>query len=571
MEALRRSQDKEFFALLMEQGTGKSKVVVDTVAHLRRGHRIDTVLVIAPKGVAPEWLRKQIPEHMPDDVSYTAALWRPKSGMSQRRKRDLAAVLNADRELLRIFIMNIEAFGATSEALDFAIEVLDSAESALVVVDESHRIKTPQAHSTKRISNLRVRAAFRRILTGTVADKPFDVFSQFNFLSPEILQTDSFSAFKSEYAELIPDTSGIMRHIAMRIPKTQGGYYLDEQGQPSQEKKNKDGTRREWIDLYVDDVTGLPMPGAHNDDGTKRKPHMVPAYMPMLVAKNADGTPRYRNLERLHDLIAPHSYRVLKRDCLDLPPKIYNRYYTEMTDQQAALYAQVRDDFRIEWESGAVSVFNRLTAYLRMQQILCGYVPAREDGEVLRDLFKEWKDNPRIVDTMELIGDRPPTEGTIIWCRFIEDIRRITDALKESYGAKSVVQFYGAVKEKDRAESVARFEGERIIMNRSGTVQRREQVPDSERARFIIAQQRAGGVGQTWVAANLSLHYSNTFSLIDRLQAEDRPHRIGQFHPVQYIDVECLDTVDTTIIDAMIAKKDVADVINADDPSEWLQ
>lgn len=571
LEALRRSQDKEFYALLMEQGTGKSKVVVDTAAHLRREHKIDTVLIIAPKGVAPEWLRKQFPEHMPDDVAYTAALWRPKSGMSQRRKRDLATVLSAEPEYLRIFIMNIEAFGATSEALDFAIEVLDSAESALVVVDESHRIKTPSAHSTKRVSNLRVRAAFRRILTGTVADKPFDLFSQFNFLSPDILQTDSFAAFKSEYAELVPDTSGLMRHIAMRIPKTHGGYYLTEDGEQSQESKNKDGTRRDWIGLYIDDVTGLPMPGERNDDGTPRKKHMVPAYLPTIVAKNEDGSPRYRNLERLHNLIAPHSYRVLKRDCLDLPPKLYNRYYTEMSERQRAIYEQVRDDFRVEWESGAVSVYNRLTAMLRMQQVLCGYIPAREDGEELREIFPSWKDNPRITDTLECIGDRPDGERMIIWCRFVEDIRRITEALAESYGANSVVQFYGAVNDKGRAEAVARFEGERVFMNRDGTVKRKEKVEDAERARFIISQQRAGGVGQTWIAATLSLHYSNTFSLIDRLQAEDRPHRIGQVRPVQYIDIECLDTVDTTIIDSMIAKKNVADVINNDDPNEWLQ
>ena len=92
-----------------------------------------------------------------------------------------------------------------------------------------------------------------------------------------------------------------------------------------------------------------------------------------------------------------------------------------------------------------------------------------------------------------------------------------------------------------------------------------------DRARFMVAQQQSGGVGQTWTAANLSLYYSNTFSLIDRLQSEDRPHRIGQEHPVQYVDLEAEDTVDSVIINSLIAKKDVADAINDDPKVLWLR
>jgi hypothetical protein len=368
-KAIALSADKEYFALLMEQGTGKSWVVVNTAAHLRRAGKIDTVVVIAPKGVAPGWIRQQFPMHCPDDVPYVAALWRPKSDMTRSRQRSIAEVRNAEPECIKVFVMNIEAFGATSEALDFAIDVLDEAQAALLVVDESHRIKTPTAHTTKRILNLRIRAAFRRILTGTVADKPFDVFSQFKFLSPDILQTDSFTAFKSEYAELVPDNSGLMRHIAMRIPK-------------------------KWSGQYVDDITGQPADGERNEDGTRRKKHMVPAYLPTIVAKNEDGTPRYRNLEQLQQL---------KKDCLDLPEKLYNRYYTELAPHQQDLYEQIRDQHRIEWESGAISTFSKLTVYLRLQQVLCGYIPAHEDGEPLRNLFDSWQENPRILSAMELI------------------------------------------------------------------------------------------------------------------------------------------------------------------------
>lgn len=545
LKGLKLSQDAPYFALLCEQGTGKSKIIVDTVAHLWRAGKLDLLVVLAPKGAAPVWIREQIPTHMPDDVPYVAALWKAPSRMTQRGKREIAAVLNTRERVLKVISMNIEAFGSTQEAVDFAMSMLDAAMSAMVVVDESHRIKTPTAHSTKRIVNLRIRSAYRRILTGTVGDKPFDLFSQFGFLSEDILETTSFTAFRNEYAEMETADAGIMRHIARRIPK-------------------------EWKGRYIDGLTDQPTEARCDADGVPNRKLLEPKYLPPIVKKDAEGKPMYRNLDRLERLIAPYRYRVLKRDCLDLPAKIYSRYYTELSDRQWALYTQVRDLNRIEWEEGRISTFNKLTVYLRLQQIICGYVPEGE-GLPMHEIFTKWEDNPRIVSTLDYIADRRVEERAIIWCRYIEDIRRLSEALRDSYGAGSVVQFYGAVKDRDRQEAVARFQGERILMNKSGNVAKREEVPEVERARFMIAQERAGGVSQTWTAANLSFHYSNTFSLIDRLQAEDRPHRIGQRNVVQYTDLEAEDTIDGIIITSLVGKKEVADVINGDEGLEWLK
>lgn len=541
LKAFNKSKRSAVFALLMEQGTGKSKVFIDTCAYLWEAGLIDFVLIIAPKGVAPGWLRQEFPAHC--SVPYKAALWRTASNITKAQQRQLAEVRRATG-VLKVIIMNTEAFGATDEAIDFAIEILDESQSAMVGVDESQRIKNPQAHTTKRIINLRIRSAFRRILSGTpITQGPFDAYTQFGFLDPAILQTESFVAFKQEYAVLLKDTSGLMRHIARRVPK-------------------------KWAGDYLDDITGAVVPGKYNEDGSARKQHMVPIYMPSIVAKNADGTPMYRNLDKLHDLIAPHSFRVLKRDCLDLPEKLYNRYYTEMSPRQAAIYAQVRDELRIQWEDDRVTTMNRLTMLLRLQQIVCGYI---SEGELIHNLFPTWEANPRIVSMIALLEDRPEKERGIIWCRFVEDIKQVSAALESTFGEGSVVQFYGAIHQSQRIENVERFQGERHILNRQGARIRVDVVPEEERPRYMVSQQRAGGIGQTWTAANLSLYYSNSFSLEDRLQSEDRPHRIGQRNPVQYIDMECEDTVDSNIITSLIAKKDVADTVTGDKAHDWLR
>jgi len=53
LEAFNLSCEVESFALLMEQGTGKTKVIIDTAAHLFGLGRIDAVLVVAPNGQIP--------------------------------------------------------------------------------------------------------------------------------------------------------------------------------------------------------------------------------------------------------------------------------------------------------------------------------------------------------------------------------------------------------------------------------------------------------------------------------------------------------------------------------------
>ena len=74
-EAWLRSRDEENFALFMEMGTGKSKVAIDNFSYLYDQGKIDSVLLIAPKGVYRNWIDREIPKHIPEHVVYTHAVW----------------------------------------------------------------------------------------------------------------------------------------------------------------------------------------------------------------------------------------------------------------------------------------------------------------------------------------------------------------------------------------------------------------------------------------------------------------------------------------------------------------
>ena len=63
----------------MEQGTGKSKVIIDNIAYLYRKGKIDTAIIAAPKGVYRNWLSSEFKTHMPDDVKELTdiCVWSP--------------------------------------------------------------------------------------------------------------------------------------------------------------------------------------------------------------------------------------------------------------------------------------------------------------------------------------------------------------------------------------------------------------------------------------------------------------------------------------------------------------
>jgi Mesyanzhinovviridae DNA helicase len=78
------------------------------------------------------------------------------------------------------------------------------------------------------------------------------------------------------------------------------------------------------------------------------------------------------------------------------------------------------------------------------------------------------------------------------------------------------------------------------------------------------------GMGLTLVNSSISLYYSNTFSMLERLQSEDRQHRPGQHNAVTYVDLVADRTVDEKILKALRSKKEIADQVVGDEFRNWL-
>lgn len=471
VEALRRMANRDAFALFMEQGTGKTWTLLADSERLYSSGKIDAIFVIAPKGVHTNWVNREIPAHM--DAPVIARAWRSGAGKKAMARLEELFRPREDGETppLRVLSMNIDAI-MTKEGSAFARRFL-TATRALFIIDESSRIKNPDTGRTKAVLKLRTLAAYARIATGTpITNAPVDVFSQMEFLESGLLGTTSYRAFVAEYAELMNNNHPMMQNMIRRNPR---------------------------------------------------------AAQAQIIARNPDGSPRWRNLEKLQKLLEPHSFRVLKRDCLDLPEKIYKVHPFELNADQLKAYALMRDELRIEIGEEVLTV-NALAALVKLQQITSGFTIPPGGGDPLYISEK----NPRLAALLDLVEDL--SGQFIVWARFREELFTVAAALRKA--GLRVAEYHGGVNTADREIAVDSFQ--------------------AGEADVFVGQPQSGGIGLTLTNAESVIYYSNDFNLETRLQSEDRAHRIGTRHNVVYIDLVASGTIDESIARALQRKSDVA-------------
>ena len=206
--ALNQSAEKTQWAYFMEMGTGKTKVTIDNMAYLFLQRKIMAALVIAPKSVYTNW-ESEIETHMPDVIRYKTYKWnidKPKDYHELSKLRDL-----------KIFLINVEAL-STKRGFDACVDYLRENKLNFVVLDESTTIKNRSAKRTKNILALQRLSHMRRILTGSpITKSPLDLYTQCQFLSPELLGFSSYLAFRNRYAEMTDIPVGSGRFIS--VPK----------------------------------------------------------------------------------------------------------------------------------------------------------------------------------------------------------------------------------------------------------------------------------------------------------------------------------------------------------------
>ena len=212
-DVLRESWSKTNWAYLMEMGTGKSKVCIDNASLLFQMGKIDTFIVVAPKGVYRNWANLEMPAHMPDNIDRTVAIW--KSGANKSERKLLEKLLEPSNDL-RVLVMNVEAL-SSPKGRKYLTALLQSSE-ALLAVDESTAIKSPKASRTKALIKVGELAKYKRILTGfPVTQSPMDLWSQCRFLNKTLLGDCGDNFFQFQYRYCVMKKQHVGTHSFNRI------------------------------------------------------------------------------------------------------------------------------------------------------------------------------------------------------------------------------------------------------------------------------------------------------------------------------------------------------------------
>lgn len=483
--ALYLGRDLPEFAYLMDQGTGKTKTIIDDVAHNFRKGRINAFLIISPNSVKTNWVDcdeneknpDQITVHMPDDVPFIKASFFSNPSHSQQKAIDkLLKAISLESRALLILSINVESLYL--ERMQQLLQNFCHRRDVFCAIDESTRIGRHSAKRSKVAHNLRKVTKIRRIASGTpVIKSPLKAYSQFYFLNPDIMGKATFTEFQARYA----------------------------------------------------------------------------------IVRGLYNTPvSYTNLDELRQKIAGCSYRVTKDQCLDLPPKVYQKRLIPLTPEQNRLYQQMRKEAIVAIQKTErvvdghvfIEAANVMVQMLRLQQIVAGYLPQVDEltGKQTGVIKIGNSTPPKIEETIDLM-EACEDEKVIIWCKFKFEVREMCQALKDA--GITYVKFDGDTTEQDRIHARQSFQSDPGL-------------------RCFVGQIQTGGIGLNLYAASQVVYLSNPFSTEDRVQSEDRAHRIGQTRSVTYTDLISPKTIDERVLDVLRANKRVSEMVLGDTYQAWI-
>ena len=181
LEAINYIYKNPTVALFDEQGLGKTKIIIDALAIDMHEEKIQGVLVIAPMSLLFNW-EQEVKKH-----SHLLPI--VLKGTSKEKRYIYLTGAN-------FYIINYESIVSELER----VKRFCKSRKVAIVLDESTRIKDPKSATAISIFQLSKLAEKKIIISGTpIANKPYDIWSQFYFLDCGILFSDDFKKFKSKF------------------------------------------------------------------------------------------------------------------------------------------------------------------------------------------------------------------------------------------------------------------------------------------------------------------------------------------------------------------------------------
>ena len=190
--------------LALDMGCGKSKVAIDLINALE----CKRVLITCPTSVMDVWPEEfEVHSCWPVEIHVCN-----RKHTIERRTEEIRKFLDCreitDPDIPRVVVMNHEAVWRKPFA-EFALK----AGFDMVIVDESHRAKSPSGKLSRYLGRIGDRVPYRLALTGTPCPhSPMDMYGQARFVDKSLHGTN-YQVYKSKYAIEMPGHDGTYTKI----------------------------------------------------------------------------------------------------------------------------------------------------------------------------------------------------------------------------------------------------------------------------------------------------------------------------------------------------------------------
>lgn len=249
----------------------------------------------------------------------------------------------------------------------------------------------------------------------------------------------------------------------------------------------------------------------------------------------------YKNIPKLKSMLQPNMLRRLKKDILDLPPKIHVTEYVDNTDYQTKLYNNIVSDMLSE-----IGLIKKApdprSKFIRLRQV--NGSPELIDTELVVDknyISKNGKLSRLVELTDEIVENG---EKVIIFSNWVEPLRTIYKVFKSRYTPKNINigAFTGTMDQSVREEQKVKFKTDPSYKILLGTI-------------------GALGVSHNLAEARNIIFYDEPWNAASKSQAEDRAYRANSTQSVTIYTLLSKGTVDERVHNLIFKKEGQSDFI----------
>ena len=250
-------------------------------------------------------------------------------------------------------------------------------------------------------------------------------------------------------------------------------------------------------------------------------------------------------LSKLRNQVAPFILRRKKNEVLkDLPDKIENNIYIDLSEEEKKIYAALVEQTKKEMEELIKAGFTKnkmqiLTLLTRLRQVCI-------DPKIIFDNFT--KTSSKINHLIDVVSEAISNGHKIL---LFTSFKTALNIVKNELDIEGITSYVidGSVSSKKRQELVDKF--------------------NMDDTNVFLIMLKSGGTGLNLTSADIVIHLDLWWNPQAENQATDRAHRIGQKNTVEVIKLITKGTIEEKILNLQEKKKILSDKLIENDGDEY--